>query len=538
MKLVGFTCSILALLAGPAAAQTPAWCSAIGNNRVDASGDLKRMLENDDPRNALKDLVGASCKPDGEQREHMAEIVAARDKWSKRLELTEADWADVADYATLGQGERMNGEVRVNTMGQEIGIGQTLKRAWSSFDALDQWAMINVDAGASGDLSLDKNYLTDALGAKLTETGRLAYIRSCIKSSNKRPVQWAMCQPDIDALDWKKIGAELAAIKTYGGADKIRVRIEADTLKAKLVEHAARVKTLTASDPGYAKLFEIAKTARKESEARAKSDAALLELAAAMDDARALNSRKAFAGCQEKTWAAWKSAMATIPAKKFEGMHDEREKAKSFVDEAMGPIINSPSVYLASVALITCMTVGQERDARHDILVRLLGDSMQRWPGFRGPRTATHSAILGAGITLDDRDAKLEYPDVGRPFGGGGGSRSGGGSGVVAKLKPAGKLTTVEFKRQMVQQRQCAQTKTLNRITQIRTDGSLVYAYTCVKYETVTVDKADSPQNVNPRYLEGVKPGTFVSIIEDVAVAAWAKPGAPIPTMVFGVALK
>ncbi len=116
MKLVGFACSIVALLAGPAAAQTPGWCSAIGNNRVDASGELKRILEDDDPRNALKDLVGASCKPDGEQREHMKEIVAARDKWSKRLELTEADWADVADYATLGQGERMNHTIKEATV--------------------------------------------------------------------------------------------------------------------------------------------------------------------------------------------------------------------------------------------------------------------------------------------------------------------------------------------------------------------------------------------------------------------------------------
>lgn len=538
MKLAAFACSMLALLARPAEAQTPVWCSAIGDNRVDASGELKRILEDDDARNALKDLVGASCKPDGEQREHMKEIVAARDKWSKRLELTEADWSDVAAYATLGQGDRMNGEVRINTMGQEMGIGVSLKRAWSSFDALDQWAMINADAGASGDLSLDKNYLADALGGRLTETGRLAYIRRCIRSEDKRPVQWAMCQGDIDQLDWKKLGSELRENKAYSGADKIRVRIEADKLKAMLTTHAARVKKLVASDPGYAKMFELAQAARKEWEGRVRSDAALIELALAMDDARALNSRKAWAGCPEKTWAAWKSAMATIPAKKFEGMHDEREKGKSFVDEAMGPIINSPSVYLASVAFSTCMTVGQDRQAEHDILVRLLGESLQRWPGFRGPRTATHSAILGAGITLDDRDARIEYPDVGRPFSGGSGSRSGGGSGVVAKLKPTGKLVNVEFKRQMVQQRQCAQTKTLNRITQIRGDGTLVYAYTCTKYETVTVDKSDSAQNVNPRYLEGVKPGMFVSVIEDVAVAAWAKPGAAIPTMVFGVALK
>ena len=163
---------------------------------------------------------------------------------------------------------------------------------------------------------------------------------------------------------------------------------------------------------------------------------------------------------------------------------------------------------------------------------------MERWPGFRGPRTAAHAAVLAAGVTFDDRDARLEYPDVTRPFGGFGGSRSGGGMGVVGALKPAGKTVTVTFKKQMVKQTQCAQAKTTRRVTQIRPDGTLVYESVCTRWETVTVDKSDSPQTVNARYLTGVKPGMFTSIIEDVAIATWAKPGAATPTMVFGVALK
>src|SRR5262249_55589665 len=151
----------------------PAWCSGTGGKRVDTSGGVKDAIADDDPRNALKDLVGRICKPDDESKEHMQELEAARQKWSARLDLTEADWADVADYATLGQGERMNGQVRVNTNGQEIGIGETLKRPWTGFDAIDQFAMLSAEAGASGDLALDFNYLADSLGARLTETGRL-----------------------------------------------------------------------------------------------------------------------------------------------------------------------------------------------------------------------------------------------------------------------------------------------------------------------------------------------------------------------------
>lgn len=540
MKLAIYTVSLLSAFSfvSTAAASVPAWCAAISNHRIDYTGSVKDAVEDDEPRNALKNIVGKLCKPDSEVEEHMRELDAARQKWSQRLDLTEADWSDVADYATLGQGERMNGEVRVNTGGREIGIGEGLKRAWSSFDAIDQYAMINNDTGASNDMALDHNYLVDAIGPRLTEVGRFAYVKNCVKHSNNGPVQWAMCQGDIAQLDLKKLATELRANKVYSGADKVRIRIEVNALKADLVAHAAKIKKLIASDPGYGKVFELAESTRKEWEGLYKSEAAVIALATEMDDARATNSRKAFAGCEDKTWNAWKSAVGALPAKKFEGMHDDRENGKSFIDPVMGPLISNPSVYLASVALNTCMTVGQERDAKHDVLTRALGDAMERWPGFRGPRTATQTAILMAGITLDDRDAKLEQPSVNRSFAGGGGSRSGGGMGVIGKLKPSGKTTVIEFKKQMVKQVQCAQVKYTRRVTQIRPDGTLIYESICTKNQTVTVDKSDSPQTVNPRYLVGVKPGMFVSVIEDVVIGTWAKPGAATPSMVFGVPIK
>src|SRR5262249_1543588 len=236
-----------------------------------------------------------------------------------------------------------------------------------------------------------------------------AYIRDCIKNGNG-PVQWAMCQGDIDRLDLKKALVEVRENKAYSGWDKIRLRIVIDELKVKLTEHAAKVKQLVAGDPGYAKMFEVAAATRKEWDERYKADAALIALVDKMDDARITNSRSGFAGCEDKTWAAWKAAMATVPAKKYEGMHDDRANGKSFLDTAITPIVNNPEAYLASVAFITCFTVGQEHGAPRDVLVRELGAGMQYWPGFRGPRTAAESAILMAGITLDDRDAKLDYP--------------------------------------------------------------------------------------------------------------------------------
>lgn len=527
----------LGLLAEAKAA--PAWCAGAADQRIDTSGSIEETFKDaEDPRNTLKNLVGRICKPDGEAREHQKELEAARQRWSKRLDLTEAEWADVADYATLGQGERMNGRVSINTNEQELGIGDSLKRPWSGLDPIDQYALLIVDSGASGDLSLDKSYLADAFGAKLSETGRFAYVQRCVDGSRNGPVDWAMCQRDVERLDFKKISAELRANKAYRGADKIRIRIEMDELKPRLPAHAAKVKKLIASDPGYAKVFELAAATAEEWTGRYQSNAALLALVSGMDDARATRSRKAFAGCQDKTWEAWQAALSEIPASKFEGMQDDRENGISFLDLAMGPLVTSPEAYLAGVAMMTCESGVADRGEEQDVLVRTLAGATQRWPGFRGPRNATQTAILVAGIELDDRDAKLEQPSVHREFARYNGSRSGGGAGVIGKLKPADKKTTVEFKKQMVKQVQCAQSKRTNRITQIRANGELVYETRCVKNETVVVDKSDAPQTVNPRYLGGVKPGMFASITEDVVIAVWAKPGAAKPTMMFGAKLK
>ena len=46
-----------------AAANVPAWCSAIGNNRIDTDSNIKDAVDDQEPRNALKNIVGKLCKP-------------------------------------------------------------------------------------------------------------------------------------------------------------------------------------------------------------------------------------------------------------------------------------------------------------------------------------------------------------------------------------------------------------------------------------------------------------------------------------------
>ncbi|MBA3453161.1 MAG: hypothetical protein H0T42_08715 [Deltaproteobacteria bacterium] len=528
---------------GAALAAPPAWCKSVPKNDRYDLADLSKGL--DDLADVVVTFAYATCSPTPEAEANKDQIAKARAAWSKKLMMTEDDWADVGELAEMRSNERnYDSSIRINTNGQEMGIGDSLKRPWTSFDAIDQWVLILNGVGGSGDFTLDDNYFVDSLGQNLTETGRAAYIKVCIE--DKSPVQWAMCQADIDRLDYTKLATELRTLKTYTGAPKMMVRVKIQKLKAALVKHAATVKALIAKDAGYQRLFDVAKTVNAEWTSRYTKDAALIALAKEMDDARATNSRKAFAGCQDKTWAAFKAAVSAIPAKKWEGMTEDRKNAKSFSAVAMGPLISDPNVYLAAVAMVTCNTKGLEKDGRNDHSIEMLSDAMNRWPGFRGPRNATQSMIMTTGVELDDRDAKLDYPGVLRYFSSGMGRGEGkninegkyGGIGTVASVKKSGDTALITFKKEMVKQEQCASSRTSNRISQIRSDGVLVYQSTCTSWETVTVDKSSDPQTVYARYVDGLKPGMKVTVEGDIVTGAWANNKAKVPAMVFGAPVK
>src|SRR5262249_49519752 len=139
MKLAVWSLPFVASLAlvAEASAGAPPFCAALGNARVDASGNVKSIVADEEPRNALRDIVGRMCNPDHDADEHMDELEAARKKWSAKLELSDADWNDVAVYATLGQGERMAGSI-----GLADDSDATRKKPWSGFDPIDQYVWI------------------------------------------------------------------------------------------------------------------------------------------------------------------------------------------------------------------------------------------------------------------------------------------------------------------------------------------------------------------------------------------------------------
>jgi hypothetical protein len=510
----------LVALARPAAA-LPAWCATPDVDRVvsDVNGNVTDALKKDDPVWALYYLVGTTCSADKEVDAHRRDLDAARAYWSKQLDLTEADWADVAVWSTASQ------SLRYVSPGQ-MHIDE--KKAWSTYDALDQYMAI----AAPHDRE-DPHYLADAFGAGLTETGRLAYIWSCLQDGDAAEVRWAMCQPDIAAFDPAKVSPELrASQKGHDGYQRTIVRLALWQLRPKLTAHAADVQALRAKDDAYGKLFALSDAARKDWAAHAAGRAPLLALASAMDDARVTGSRKALDGCEAKTWDAWKGAVAAMGAKAFDNLRDDPPGGSLLLEKATRAIVADPDGYLASVALAICRA-----DASDDVLAQELGKALERLPGARGPRTAALGAIANAGIVLDDKAATLRFPPIEHDWFGHASSMLGTGSGVIAKVEAHGTSLHVVFVKKMVKQVQCAESRETSRITQIDANGQLRYEVVCVRNETVTVDKASDPQDVDARYAAGVKPGAFVQIARGVVEGVWPSATATVPSVLLGVPL-
>jgi hypothetical protein len=508
----------LCVLGSATARAEPGWCKS-AEGKLNVYGPLKDVYSEQDPLDAVYSLVAATCFPDDDAKSEAKQLEATRQEWSKRLAMSEEDWADAAVWASHDQGSRNAPSL----------YPRDTKMAWSQWSPVDQYGGILSSTMGDSSRVVDAAYLTDAFGARLSEAGRLAYISVCL-GSNAGVVEMAMCQPDIAALDPKKLSAELRADTAHDGYQRMIVRIAAYQLQPKLKQRAADVKALRAKDPGYEKMFALAEATRKDF---GKADGKLIELLSVMDDARVTNSRKASEGCGEKTWEAWKGVVSAIPAKSFGAIRGE--PGNSFLEQAMALVIGSPNGYLASMSLYLCGTVTD----KEDYLIRILGSALSRWPGFRGPRTAAHTAILTAGITLDDRDARVEYPDVGRPWISGSGSSGGGGTGEVASVKAKGATATIEFAKVKSKQTECTKGHQTNRVTQIRPDGSLIYEYVCQATKVVTINEPPAPpQSVNVRYSGGLKKGMFVSVVEDVVTVAYPKNGAPNPSFVAGIAVK
>jgi hypothetical protein len=522
MKKMVVGCLLLVAVGREVAIAAPAWCAAEGVNQHEMRYSSVTDALDPDPSDALPAIVASLCWPDAEAKDRVKEIEKARAAWSKKLDLQEADWTDVAQYASTTKSMRQG----------SIPVDHEKKQAWTTLSPIEQFSGIEngFPNNGNGNSISEYTYLTDALGTKLSETGRLAYIQQACLGYNRSIAEWAMCEPDLALLDRKKIADEIRKDAKAKGLDRMKIRLYLHGLDTRLAEHAKEVEKARAKEAAYAKMFEMAAATRKEWDGIWKSETALLELALTMDDARQTSSRKSLEGCSEKTWAAWKAVVEKIPAKNFEGF--STGIADSWMSPAAAVITTTVPGYLASTALFNCHRATAEKDP----VISTIGSVMGFVPGLRGPRTSTLWALRNANLQLDDASEQIDFPQI-RYDQKYKGSEARGYFATVAKIKVDGDKAIVSFTPKFEKQEQCSSARRTNRITQIRPDGSLIYESICTQWKSVTVDRSPDAQTVDVRYTAGVKPGMNVNISTGAIFGAWAK-GKKSPSVVAGVTVK
>ena len=97
-RVVSLASFITLTVGGAVAARAagPAWCKAEGADKLSVYGELAKVHKETDAADALYTLVAATCSPDADARAQARDLAATRKLWSKRLHMTETDWADTA----------------------------------------------------------------------------------------------------------------------------------------------------------------------------------------------------------------------------------------------------------------------------------------------------------------------------------------------------------------------------------------------------------------------------------------------------------
>jgi hypothetical protein len=505
-------------------AGVPAWCK-------DASFtdhyDLKDLSAKD-PRDVVITFAKASCAPTPEAEAGRAEIEKARQAWSKKLGMTEDDWADAVAYA---KSDYRSEKFEYST------------KDLAAFTPIDQYKALTDGFPRPGGNAPFREpfYLADALESRLSEVGRFAFIQECLNLGSQSvtsipSVTWGLCQADIDRFDPAKFSEQLRSDTAHGGELRMSLRLRALELPAKLKDHAAEIQKLFAKDDAYKKVFDVVAKTRTEWASGVGANTKLTDLALAMDTGALSQSRKAFDGCEDRTAAALVAEISKVPAKSFAGMKDVRMDPYAGFAAGAGPMLMKiPAVNLASMPYVLCH--------KKTGAAEFLGAYLQDTPGYRGPRTAAITRVMAEKIVLDDMNARIEYPPFdSRPYSGSHGS-IGSAGGVVATSKVVGDVVHVDLEKTLVKRMECIKSHNTNRISRILPDGKIEYESICDQSGLVTHDTTWGTFKIRKADAPLLKKGVMFSSIgsgdkgADV-VAIWSSKTADAPSMVLGAAVK
>jgi hypothetical protein len=225
-------------------------------------------------------------------------------------------------------------------------------------------------------------------------------------------------------------------------------------------------------------------------------------------------------------------AVATIPARAFAGMRDERDDPSAGFATLGGPVLaESPAVTLAASASLRCTP-----DA--DISA-FLKEIVAYGAPSRGPRNAALAKIKSAKITYDRAGAKLTFPRP-KPFGGAyleGALQARSTGGSVKSVKRSGDTLTVELHQTLIRTRDCVASHT-GKVARIHSDGRIEHESICDRNEVRTHDHTWTAFTLSAKYAAWLKPGVVFSSTGKDVIAIWPSAKANTPSIVLGGAVK
>jgi hypothetical protein len=389
----------------------------------------------------------------------------------------------------------------------------------TSWTAAQQWMQ---QVGHGSDPRTDHGYgslagaalLADELGDRLSQLGRASLVEKCfkyLKPEASSGVSWAVCSADVEALDLKKVEAELAAegIGVDSRKEVMNDVREAYELAKKI---GAAVDAASKTDPGVAAMLKAATTARTEWAAYAGKNKASIDRYLALKDAvrSGKSNDKGFDGCWDATRGPFEKLVraAKLPA------DVESDPMLAYVSY----MTNTIDGYVTTVSYAACawsydksgesIYVGAANRAGGDIRfgARSLALTKIFDPAFK-------PAFADRSLSLDTMRTQWKY-----------GVQMAGvmdraaimtpGGAVVSSMKADGNVTKVSFKGGTVDK--CLQWKDTNRIAQVTPNGTISYEKVCQKRGQVPTEA--SPVNVPTRYAAGIAVGTDIVTVLDFPV--------------------
>jgi hypothetical protein len=360
---------------------------------------------------------------------------------------------------------------------------------------------------------------------------RVATVRSCFELGNSNyradkeyPVLLSiLCTRE--PIDLAKAEAEIDA--TEGLNDLMRHELRSVSWRASEAVRQARprLEALAKEEPGIAKLMGIADQEQKQWAAASAQRIKLRSQLRAMESAAASNKRSAFAGCEEKTVAAWTEQVSSLKLPQVSDKH----QTMTFLAATLG----TAEGYLAYQALRLCSAANE--NPKTTLRLNVVPDSWVR----RGPYTSTVASWYALEkVEFDDRSLTFASLANGLASQESPGSSNDLHEGVIAKISDIEGGVEVTFKTVREPRATCQKWRQTNRIVSISAGGAVNYEHICMKMGTSMMDLTDEPVRFGKAMANGLKPGMFLSAMQGLPVVATRSAGSDKAVFVLGAALK